>query len=114
MNLSLILICGALASSIVCIFVLVTILDWATSTMGERLAMGVIAGGLIWAAPGRLHAGGVGLGDVIFLAGVLALIIVTYTRRILEHADQMDGQADGKLGPIGVGWAHPRANDRGD
>ncbi|MDP2214991.1 hypothetical protein [Phenylobacterium sp.] len=111
MNLALILICGALASSIVCIFVLVTILDWAEATLGERLAMGVIAGGLIWAAPGRLGAGGVGLGDVIFLAGVLALIVITYTRRILEHADELDGRADGKVGPIGVGWGRPRTGD---
>lgn len=114
MNLVLILICGALASAIVTIFVLVTILDWAEASRGERLALALISGGLVWAAPGRLEAGGVGLGDVVFLVGVLALVVVTYTRRILEHADQLDGKADGKLGPIGVGWAHPRANDRGD
>lgn len=112
MNLTLILICGGLASAIVTVFVLVTILDWASATRGERMSMGVIAGGLLWAAPGRLHAGGVGLGDVIFLAGVLALIVVTYTRRILEHADAMDGRADGKVGAIGVGWRPPDPGER--
>ncbi|MEW6020169.1 MAG: hypothetical protein AB1760_19090 [Pseudomonadota bacterium] len=107
MNLAIILICGGLASAIVTIFVLVTLLDWAEATRGERMAMGAIAGGLVWAAPDRLHAGGVGLGDLIFLAGVLALIVVTYTRRILRHVDQLDGKADGRAGPIGVGWGAP-------
>ena len=107
MNLALTLICGGLAAAIVMIFVLVTLLDWAAATRGERMAMSWIAGGLIWAAPSRLHAGGVGLGDLIFLAGVLALIVVTYTRRILRHVDELDGKLDGQVGPIGVGWSAP-------
>lgn len=109
MNLALIMLCGGLASAIVTIVVLVALLDWAHAPRPERIALAVIASGLVWAAPGRLAAGGVGLGDLVLLGGVLALVILTYGRRIARHADQVDGQLDGRAGPIGVGWADPAA-----
>ncbi len=107
MNWPLLLLCGGLVAAIVTIVVLVALLDWAHAPRGERVALTTIAAGLVWAAPGRFAAGGVGLGDLVLLGGVLALVLITYGRRVARHADQVDGKVDGRAGPIGVRWAEP-------
>lgn len=92
--------CGALAIAIVAIVVLVALLDWASAPRGERIALCAIASGLVMAAPSRLSAGYVGLGDLVFLAGVLALVVLTYGRRIEQRARSIDaGFLGGERGP---------------
>ena len=83
--------CIGLAVAIVAIVVMVALLDWADAPRGERIALCAIASGLVMAAPSRLSAGHVGLGDLLFLAGVLALVVLTYGRRIQRHARAIDG-----------------------
>ncbi|WP_309629612.1 hypothetical protein [Brevundimonas sp.] len=80
--------CGVLAISIVSIVVLVALFDWASAPKGERLALSAIASGLLMAAHPRLSAGNVGMGDLIFLGGILALVVFTYGRRLAQRAQR--------------------------
>jgi len=90
MSLLFLILCGILAVVLVSIVVLVVLLDWASAPRGERLALSAIASGLVLAAQPRLTAGNVGLGDMIFLGGILALVVLTYGRRIAQRAQSFD------------------------
>lgn len=90
MSLLFLSLCGLLSFALVAIVVLVVLLDWASAPRGERLALSAIASGLILAAQPRLSAGNVGLGDLIFLGGILALVVLTYGRRVAQRARSFD------------------------
>ncbi len=97
MSAALVVACAAIAALTVAAVVVVAVLDWAHAPRSERLAISAIGAGLTWGAPGRLAAGGVGLGDLVLLIGVFALIAVVYGRRLALRADQLDGVLDGRL-----------------
>lgn len=40
----------------------------------ERVALGLLAGGVLWGGWNRLGGAALGMGDVVFLAGVLLLL----------------------------------------
>lgn len=108
MNLALFLLCGLAAAATIAVVVLVAVFDWAHASRAERLALGSIAGGMVWAAPSRFAAGGLTLGDLLLLAGVLALVLLTYGRRLARHVDQVERQA-GNAPRLTVGWCGPDA-----
>lgn len=97
MSAALVVVCAAITALTVGAVILIAVLDWAHAPRLERLAISAIGAGLTWAGPGRLAAGGVGLGDLILLVGVLALVGLVYGRRLVSRADELDGVRDGRL-----------------
>lgn len=67
----------------------------------QRLGLCALAAGMAAAAPGRWSAGGVGWGDVLFLAGILAALVGTHGAAAYRRADALDGVLDGRIGRPG-------------
>jgi len=107
MSVILFLACGAVAAATILAVVLVAVLDWAAAPFLERLALCGIGAGLVWGAPSRLAAGGLGFGDLVLLVGILGLVLLTYGRRLARHADLVDGRLDGQVRFPFLAWANP-------
>lgn len=67
---------------------------------GEKLGWFLAAGGLAWAGPARFLGHPAGLGDLLFVAGVLIVLLSLHGGAMLKKADALDGRVDGRLGVI--------------
>jgi hypothetical protein len=90
-----------LAALIVLLVLMVLVFDRRTTpSRGQRLALSMMAAGLLWAGPARLMGGTPGPGDAVFLLGLLSLLAAVYGPGLARKLDAMDGRADGRLGII--------------
>lgn len=90
---------AVIAIAVVSLVVLVAILGWGGAvSQPQRIGLCAMAAGLLWAGPARALGMGVGLGDVLFLAGLLGYLVATYGKALFSHIDGLDGQRDGKIG----------------
>lgn len=98
------LICGVVAASIVALVVGAVIFDLVGHlSTGLRASMAVLASGLVWGGVDRFHQAPVGLGDLLFLSGVLGVLVLAWWDRLAVHLDRLDGRADGRIGTFEKG-----------
>ena len=90
---------GTLAAVDVAVIVAVAALGWGGPlSLGRRLGLVTIAGGIVWAAPARAFAGSVGVGDALLFAGFLLYLIDAHGLRLWRSIDGLDGAVDGRIG----------------
>lgn len=95
------LLSATIAAAVVAGVLLVALLDRRTPMpRGERLGWCMVAGGLVWAGPARFLGQPAGLGDLLFLAGVLVVLLAVHGAAMLKKADALDGRVDGRIGVI--------------
>ncbi|WP_300573625.1 hypothetical protein [Phenylobacterium sp.] len=63
----------------------------------QRLGLAMSASGVVLAGVPRLMGHPPGLGDLMFLAGLVTFLGRTYGPAILNSLDAMDGKSDGRL-----------------
>jgi len=87
---------AVLAAVVVGVVLLACLFD-RTGPQGrlQRLSLCMMAGGLLWAAPARLLGYPPGLGDLMFLGGLSALLLRLYGAGIWAALDGLDGELDG-------------------
>lgn len=61
----------------------------------QRLGLAMSASGVVWAGVPRLMGDPPGVGDLMFLAGLLIFLGRTYGPAILKSLDALDGKPDG-------------------
>lgn len=89
--------CGLLAAVIVVVVVLAALMGWGEQvTRCQRYGLCIMASGLILAAPSR-YSQGIGLADLMFLAGIAVALVSRHWRGILKRADCLDGVEDGRV-----------------
>lgn len=89
-----------LAGAVVAVIVVVALLGWGGEVGAvQRFGLCAIAAGLAWAGPARALGVEPGLGDLLFLAGLLAYLLSRYGLPIFRRLDRLDGRADGRIGP---------------
>lgn len=101
---------AVLAACVVAAVLAVVLFDRRTAPpRGQRVGLTLMAAGLLWAAPARMLGGAPGLGDAIFLLGLLILLLALYGARLIRGVDALDGHVDGRLGviPLHRGVAPP-------
>ena len=104
------LISAVLAACVVGVVLLIVLFDRRTAPpRGQRIGLSMMAAGLLWAAPARMMGGAPGLGDLVFLLGLLILLLALYGGPLARRADALDGRIDGRLGviPLHRGVARP-------
>lgn len=106
------LLSAALAACVVAVVLSVVMFDRRTAPpRGPRIGLTMMASGLLWAAPARMLGGSPGLGDAVFLTGLLVLLLALYGPRLVRGLDTLDGREDGRLGivPLHRGTHVPEA-----
>lgn len=101
---------AALAAGVVALVLAIVLLDRRTAPpRGQRLGLSMMAGGLLWAGPQRMLGGSPGMGDLVFLLGLLILLLTLYGGQLSRRVDAVDGRMDGRLGvvPLHRGVAPP-------
>lgn len=63
----------------------------------QRGGLSLAAGGLVWAGVPRLMGDPPGLGDLLFLGGLLLYFGRTYGGHAFRNLDSLDGALDGRL-----------------
>lgn len=63
----------------------------------QRLGLAMSASGVVWAGVPRLMGQPPGIGDLMFLVGLLTFLGRTYGPAILKSLDAMDGKSDGRF-----------------
>lgn len=99
-----------LAAAVVGLVLLVVFFDRRSPTpKAQRVGLTMMAAGLLWAGPARALGRPAGLGDVLFLSGLLVLLLSLYGAALMRGADMVDGRADGRIGiiPLHRGVAPP-------
>lgn len=87
-----------LGGIVVLIIALVALFGWGgLLTLPQRLGLAAIAAGIVWAGPGRALGREPGLGDALWLLGLLVYLVLTYGPKLFERADGLDGAVDGRL-----------------
>lgn len=90
-----------LAAAVVLMVFLIALLGWGGRIRTlERVGLCMMAAGLLWAGPARFLGQPAGLGDLMFLAGLLTLLWAIYGRAVWNRADALDGQADGRVNVV--------------
>lgn len=86
------------AGAVVLIVVLTAWFGWGGRVgLLERLALTLMAAGLLLAAPGRLMGLSPGFGDLMFLTGLALHLGRLYGPAIWRKADSLDGTVDGRV-----------------
>lgn len=101
---------AALAAGVVAVVLAIVLLDRRTAPpRGQRIGLSMMAGGLLWAGPSRMLGGSPGMGDLVFLLGLLILLLALYGGQMVKRVDAIDGRIDGRLGvvPLHRGVAPP-------
>lgn len=89
---------AAVAAFVVGIVLLAAVIGWgARVTRFQRIGLCVMAGGLVWAGPGRLFGLAPGLPDLMFLSGLALYLAARHGHHIMTRVDRMDGVEDGRL-----------------
>jgi hypothetical protein len=100
-----------LAAAVVGAALLIVLFDRRTAPpRAQRVGLSMMAAGLLWAAPARMLGGSPGLGDLIFLLGLLVLLAALYGARLVRGLDAVDGHVDGRLGVIPLHASGPRSS----
>lgn len=81
-------------------------------SLGQRIGLCVMAAGLAWSGPARFLGHEPGLADLMFLGGILINLCATHGVSLLRAADRLDGQEDGRLGPVVIPMAEAKARAR--
>ncbi|MBP7704216.1 MAG: hypothetical protein KA105_02885 [Caulobacter sp.] len=82
----------------ICLLGAVALLGWGGALSGRtRLGLLMILAGLCWAAPARFLAEPPGLGDVLFLAGIILYVVDQYGLQVFRALDRLDGRQDGRI-----------------
>jgi hypothetical protein len=90
-------ICAIVAIVIVATIVAVVLFDRASMSQLQSAGLLSIAGGLAWGGVERFLRLPPGAGDLLFLAGLLALLATLYWPRLFAKADAFDGRLDGRV-----------------
>lgn len=101
---------AGLAACVIGVVLMIVLFDRRTAPpRAQRVGLSMMAGGLLWAAPSRMLGGSPGLGDLIFLLGLLVLLLALYGGHLVRRVDGLDGRHDGRLGivPLHRGAAPP-------
>ena len=64
----------------------------------QRVGLALSASGVVWAGVPRLMGHPPGIGDLMFLAGLVTFFVATYGPAIYRNLDALDGQLDGHIG----------------
>lgn len=92
-----VMLCGALALFIVAAVVGLVFLDLAGHLDTPwRVSMLTLAAGLVWGGVDRFRQAPVGLGDLLFLIGLVGLLAAGFWRQFAAHIDAADGVVDGR------------------
>lgn len=92
---------AVLAAAVVGGVLLVALFDRQNPmSRAQRIGWCLLAAGLLWAGPSRFLGRPAGLGDLVFLLGVLILLLALHGPAILRKVDGLDGRADGRLGVL--------------
>lgn len=71
--------------------VLAILLGWAGEVpLAKRIGLVMLLGGMIWAAPVRYFAGGIGAGDLMFLSGILTSLLAQHGRDLIDRAQRIE------------------------
>ena len=93
-----VVLCALIAAVLVGLVVLLLIGWGGLLTRLQRLGLSTMASGLVLAAVPRLAGNGPGLGDLLFLGGIVLFLGATYLPAIWRHVDGLDGAVDGRIG----------------
>ncbi|RZJ19134.1 MAG: hypothetical protein EON91_02755 [Brevundimonas sp.] len=89
---------AALAAVIVAIVALAGIVGWGGRvSCAQRIGLCVMAAGLVWAGPARFMGYPPGLGDLLFVAGIVIHLGAVYGPAMWRKVDALDGEADGRV-----------------
>lgn len=92
---------AVLSAVVVGVVALAALTDWGgrVGPVGRfgRLGFTCMAGGLLWAAPGRFSGSAAGPADLMFLLGLVMALLSLFGRGIWRRADALDGAEDGKI-----------------
>ncbi|WP_296174214.1 hypothetical protein [uncultured Brevundimonas sp.] len=89
---------AAVAAFVVGIVVLAAVIGWgARVTRFQRIGLCVMAGGLVWAGPGRLFGLAPALPDLMFLSGLALYLAARHGHHIMTRVDRLDGAEDGRI-----------------
>lgn len=92
---------AVLSAVVVGVVALAALTDWGgrVGPVGRfgRLGFTCMAGGLLWAAPGRFSGAPAGPADLMFLFGLAMALLSLFGRGIWRRADALDGAEDGKI-----------------
>lgn len=91
------------SAAVVVLVVLTALMGWAGRLKrSQRISLCAMAAGLLWAGPARFLGYAPGIGDLMFVFGLLGHLWDVYGPALLIKADSLDGQVDGKLGQVVV------------
>lgn len=65
-----------------------------------RAGLCVMAAGLAWSGSSRFLGYGPGVADLMFLGGIMINLWAAHGVFLLRAADRLDGQEDGRIGPV--------------
>lgn len=92
---------AVLSAVVVGVVALAALTDWGgrVGPVGRvgRLGFTCMAGGLLWAAPGRFTGMAFGLADLMFLFGLATALLSLFGPGIWRRADALDGVEDGRI-----------------
>lgn len=96
--------CAVLALIIVSMIVAAVLFDLVGHlSPGLRVSMMVLAAGLVWGGIDRFRQAPVGIGDLMFLAGVAGVLAFAWAGQWRAALDRLDGRPDGRLGNLRKG-----------
>ncbi len=100
-----IILSAVVSAAIVILICLAGIMGW-TGRAGrlDRIGLCVMGAGLVWAGPARALDQPAGLGDLLFVSGLLLHLWAVYGPGLWQKADGLDGKVDGI-----VSWPPRRA-----
>lgn len=98
------LICAVLALVIVAMIVAAVLFDLVGHlSPGLRWSMTILGGGLVWGGIDRFRQAPVGIGDLMFLAGVAGVLAFSWAGQWRAALDRLDGRQDGRFGTLRKG-----------
>jgi hypothetical protein len=104
---------AALIGGLIVMGVVLLMIGWGTRmSLGQRIGLCAMAAGLAWSGPARFLGYEPGLADLMFLAGILINLCATHGASLLRAIDRLDGQEDGRLGPVVIPMAEAKARTR--
>lgn len=85
------------ACLVVALVVTAGLCGWPGAAGGQRHALSFMAAGLVLAAAGRFFGRPPGFGDIVFLGGLAAYLVIQHGGGVIRHLDRCDGVEDGRL-----------------
>lgn len=90
---------SGVVAGLIAMVVVVLMIGWGGRlTCAQRVGLCTMTAGLVWAGPSRFLGHPPGLGDLVFVSGILISLVATHGRAIWRTADGLDGVLDGRIG----------------